>query len=196
MLYQLVKSIIMMLIPVIMQMNLVSFVSTTPENAAIDFMDGLKTGKTEIIAKHIDNEYVNFLVNVEGNSDVAARINEALLKNFSYKIEKIGTKNDVAVARIMVKNSDFSKVDSAYEKKAYKYIVDNLYSDKVADKGALNDKCLELYVNQIEKAADKGAEFETVVYVPMIDNGYYGWNIIVTDELMKNILGNFEIPEE
>lgn len=196
MLYHLVKSIIIVLIPAIMQLNLVNFVSTTPEKAAIDFMDGIRSCSQETIAKHIDNEYVNFLVNTEGDNEVTARMREALLKNFSYKIEKIGTKNDVAVARIMVKNSDFSKVDSKYEKKAYEYIVDNLYNDKIADKDALNDKCLELYVKQIEKAADKGTEFETVVYVPMIDNGYYGWNIIVTDELMQNILGNFEIPLE
>ena len=51
-------------------------------------------------------------------------------------------------------------------------------------------------MKQIEKAADEGSEFETVVYVPMVDNGYYGWNIIVTDELMQDILGNFEIPSE
>ena len=196
MLYQIVKSILSILIPAVMQLNLVSFVSTTPEKAAIDFMDGLKTGNSKVIAKHIDNEYVNFLVNVEGDSEVTARLSEALLKNFSYEIEKIGTKNDVAVARIMVRNSDFSKVESDYEKKAYDYIVDNLYNDKIADKDALSAECLELYVEQLENAADRGAEFETVVYVPMIDNGYYGWNIIVTDELMQNILGNFEIPSE
>ena len=196
MLYHIVKSVLSILIPAILQLNFVNFVSTTPEKAAIDFMDGMRSCSQETIAKHIDNEYVNFLVNTEGNNEVTARMREALLKNFSYEIEKIGTKNDVAVARILVRNSDFSNVESSYEKKAYEYIVDNLYSDKIADKDALNDKCLELYVKQIEKAADEGSEFETVVYVPMVDNGYYGWNIIVTDELMQDILGNFEIPSE
>ncbi|MDD6646245.1 MAG: hypothetical protein PUF60_00315 [Firmicutes bacterium] len=196
MLYHIVRLLAVILIPAVMQMNLVGFVSTSPEKAAEDFMNGLKTGNRKVISRHIDNEYVNFLINAEGGGETAERINEALFRNFTYKIEKIGTKNDVAVARILVENSDFSNVESDYEKKAYKYITDNLYNDKTSDKKTLSGKCLELYINQIEKAADKGADCENVVYVPMIDDGYYGWNIVVTDELMHDIMGNFELPAE
>ena len=28
----------------------------------------------------------------------------------------------------------------------------------------------------------------------MIDDGYYGWNIIMTDDLMKTVLGNLQMP--
>lgn len=194
MLQYLLKTAASILIPAIMQLNLVDMVSTSPANAAADFMDGLKAGDSRVMEKHIDNEYVNFLVNAEGDEEVLNRMKEAVFRNFTYEIEEIGTKNDVAVARIAVKNSDFSKVDSKYEKAAYDYIMDNLYKDKISDKKKLSAKCLDIYVKQLEKAADKGATYETVVYVPMVDNGYYGWNIIVTDELMQDIMGNYIIP--
>lgn len=194
MLQYLLKTAASILIPAIMQLNLVDMVSTSPANAAADFMDGLKAGDSRVMEKHIDNEYVNFLVNAEGDEEVLNRMKEAVFRNFTYEIEEIGTKNDVAVARIAVKNSDFSKVDSKYEKAAYDYIMDNLYKDKISDKKKLSAKCLDIYVKQLEKAADEGATYETVVYVPMVDNGYYGWNIIVTDELMQDIMGNYIIP--
>lgn len=187
------KIIATVLIPAIMQMGLVNMVSVNPQNAVTDFMDGLKTNDQKIMEKHIDNKYINFLVNVEGDDEVVQRMNDALFKNFTYEIEKIGRGKDVAVAKITIKNSDFGKVDSKYRAAAYDYIMDNLYSDKIGDKKALNAKCLEIYVKQIEKAAKKGAKHEEVIYVPMIDNGYYGWNIMVTDELMQSIMGDFEI---
>lgn len=192
----LVKALATILIPAIMQMNLVGMVSTTPQEAVTDFMEGISTGDSTVMAKHMDNKYVNFLVNVEGDDDVVKRMNDALLQNFDYEIENIGAKNDVAVAKIKMENSDFSKVESKYRKEAYDYVIDNLYNDKLSDKKKLNAKCLDIYVKQLEKAAKNKKRHEAVIYVPMVDNGYYGWNIIVTNELMKDILGNFQIPAE
>ena len=53
---------------------------------------------------------------------------------------------------------------------------------------ALNAKCLDLYVQQIE-AASSGETAETVIYLPMVDNGYYGWDVLLSDELMQTMLG-------
>ncbi|MFQ7472862.1 MAG: hypothetical protein ACLRLX_01490, partial [Anaerovoracaceae bacterium] len=74
------------------------------------------------------------------------------------------------------------------------YITDNLYSDDIGDKDALNAECLDIYVQQIEKAANREASLETVVYIPMADDGYYGWNLLLSDEVMKILLGGLEIP--
>ena len=49
-------------------------------------------------------------------------------------------------------------------------------------------------MEEIEKAAQSGTVLETEVYIPMVDDGYYGWNILMTDELMKSVLGNLQIP--
>ena len=73
-------------------------------------------------------------------------------------------------------------------------MTDNLYTDDIADKEKLNAQCLQLYVQQVEKAAESGAVLETIVFVPMVNDGYYGWNIIMTDDLMKNVLGNLQMP--
>lgn len=177
-----------------MQSGVVNLISTTPHDAVSDFMDGLKNRDSSVMEKYMDDSYVNFITNVQGDDAVVERMNEALFRNFSYKIEKIKTKDDVAVAKVSITSGDFSNVLSGYESASYEYITDNLQSDEIADKDYLNAKCLEIYVEQVEAAADSGTVLETVVYIPMIDDGYYGWNIIMTDDLMKTVLGNLQMP--
>ena len=188
------KTVITLLISLLMQSGVVNLISTTPHDAVSDFMDGLKNRDSSVMEKYMDDSYVNFITNVQGDDAVVERMNEALFRNFSYKIEKIKTKDDVAVAKVSITSGDFSNVLSGYESASYEYITDNLQSDEIADKDYLNAKCLEIYVEQVEAAADSGNVLETVVYIPMIDDGYYGWNIIMTDDLMKTVLGNLQMP--
>ena len=188
------KTVITLLISLLMQSGVVNLISTTPHDAVSDFMDGLKNRDSSVMEKYMDDSYVNFITNVQGDEAVIERMNEALFRNFSYKIEKIKTKDDVAVAKVSITSGDFSNVLSGYESASYEYITDNLQSDEIADKDYLNAKCLEIYVQQVEAAADSGTVLETVVYIPMIDDGYYGWNIIMTDDLMKTVLGNLQMP--
>ena len=188
------KTVITLLISLLMQSGVVNLISTTPHDAVSDFMDGLKNRDSSVMEKYMDDSYVNFITNVQGDDAVVERMNEALFRNFSYKIEKIKTKDDVAVAKVSITSGDFSNVLSGYESASYEYITDNLQSDEIADKDYLNAKCLEIYVQQVEAAADSGTVLETVVYIPMIDDGYYGWNIIMTDDLMKTALGNLQMP--
>lgn len=187
------KAIITVIMTICMNTGISSLVSTTPEQAADDFLSQMRAGESAVMEKHMDNQYVNFLCNIEGDKAVVGRMNEALFKNFSYKIEDIGEKNDVAVAKVVIECNDFSQVMAGYDKASYNYIGENLYSDEIADKEKLNAKCLDIYVQQIEAAAG-GASAEKVIYLSMVDNGYYGWNIIVTDDLMKSILGGLEMP--
>ena len=35
---------------------------------------------------------------------------------------------------------------------------------------------------------------ETVIYLPMVDNGYYGWDVLLSDELMQTMLGGLQMP--
>ena len=188
------KTVITLLISLLMQSGVVNLISTTPHDAVSDFLDGLKNRDSSVMEKYMDDSYVNFITNVQGDDAVVERMNEALFRNFSYKIEKIKTKDDVAVAKVSITSGDFSNVLSGYESASYEYITDNLQSDEIADKDYLNAKCLEIYVQQVEAAADSGTVLETVVYIPMIDDGYYGWNIIMTDDLMKTVLGNLQMP--
>lgn len=188
------RMIAALILPIIMQMNAIAMVSATPQEAVTDFMEGLQTRQTRVMNKYMDNAYVNFLNNVQGDEDVVARMNDSLFQNFSYEIEDIAQKNDVAVAKITIKNRDFSSVLDGYNTASYQYVVSNLYTDEIADKEALNAVCLDLYVQQIEKAAELDTVVETVVFVPMVDDGYCGWNIVMTDELMLAVLGNLQPP--
>ena len=161
-----------MIVTVLLQGGVANIVSTTPEDAAKDFLEGLKNNEPQVMEKYMDNSYINFICNVEGDEGVVDRMDDALFQNFSY---------------------DFSQVSAAYDKAAYEFIKSNLYTDEVADKTALNAKCLDLYVQQIE-AASSGETAETVIYLPMVDNGYYGWDVLLSDELMQTMLGGLQMP--
>lgn len=192
--HYILKIIFTMIISAVMQSGVVNMVSTTPDDAVNDFLEGLKSRDSYVMEKYMDNNYINFINNVQGNQETVERMNAAIFKNFSYNVDKIAKKNDVAVARVTVKSGDFSKVLSQYDTISYDYIMKNLYTDDIADKEKLNEECFRIYVEQVERAAESGGVLETVVFIPMIDDGYYGWNIIMTDELMKSVMGNLQIP--
>jgi len=189
-----IKTLAIILIPAIMQVGFISSASVDPEEAADELLKGIQAGDQAVMQKYMDNKYINFLQNVEADEEELAAINEALLGNFQYEIENVGAKNDVAVAKVKVVNNDFSRVDNKYEEEAYEYIMDNLYSDDISDKKKLNGKCLDIYIDELEKAAKKDADEEQTIYIAMTDNGHYGWNVILSEKNMKKILGNYDIP--
>ena len=191
-----IKVIVTVLITAAMNLSMVNLATTTPQEAAADFMDGLKKQKLQEMEKYIDNSYINFLYNSQGDEKMIDRMQTAVFRNFSYEITDMKQKNDVAVVKVTVKNSDLSSVQDDYDEAAYEYIMENLYSEDIEDKEKLADKCLELYVTELEASAEEEADFETTVFVPMTDNGYYGWNIVMSDELIQPILGDLEIPVE
>lgn len=188
------KVIVAVLVAAMMQFGTESLVSTTPREAVTDFMEGLRSRDAYVLEKYMDDSYVNFITNVQGDKEVIERMNEALFSDFGYDVEKIAKRDDMAVAIVTVTSDDFSGVLDAYNKASYDYVVDNLYADEIADKDWLNAQCLELYVQQIEAAAEADNKVEKTVYIPMVDDGYYGWNIVMTDELMISVLGNLQIP--
>ena len=190
-----IKILITIIISALMQSSAVNMVSTTPKEAVTDFLSGLKARESMTMEKYMDNSYVNFLVNVQGDDAVTERMNEALFSGFSYEIGRVVQKNKAAVAEVTVRSIDYSSVLDGYETEAYAYVIDNLYTEEIADKEKLEAKCLEIYVEQIEKAAETGNKIETLIYIPMVDDGYYGWNVIMTDELMRSVLGNLQMPE-
>ncbi len=190
-----IKILITIIISALMQSSAVNMVSTTPKEAVTDFLSGLKARESMTMEKYMDNSYVNFLVNVQGDDAVTERMNEALFSGFSYEIGRVVQKNKAAVAEVTVRSIDYSSVLDGYETEAYAYVMDNLYTEEIADKEKLEAKCLEIYVEQIEKAAETGNKIETLIYIPMVDDGYYGWNVIMTDELMRSVLGNLQMPE-
>lgn len=190
-----VKTIITALIAIFMQTSVINMATTTPAEAADDFLKALKAQDAKVMERYMDNAYINFLCNANDTDAKAVdKIAGAVFENFEYDIEIVKQKNKSAVAKVMIKSNDFSKVMDKYRKESYDYIMENLYEKEIGDKEALNAKCLEMYVAEVEKAAESDKLIEKEVFVPMTDNGYYGWNIIVTDEFMESVLGNLEMP--
>ena len=166
----------------------------TPQEATDAFLQDLSGGDQQTTMEYMDNRYVNFLENVKGTDEEMDRLEEALFRNFSYEIEETAAKNDVAVAKVSIRNCDFSGIMDSYEKESYTYVTENLYSDDVIDKEKLNKKCIDIYLDQIEKTAEGEPSFEAEVFIPMHEDGYGGWRILLSDDIMKAILGELEIP--
>jgi len=165
-----------------------------PQEAADAFFRDLASGNDQVAMAYMDNKYVNFLENVKGTDEEMDNLEEAVFRNFSYEITDSASKNDVAVVKVTVRNCDFSGVMEDYKKESYEYVTGNLYSDDVVSKEKLNKKCIDIYLDQVEKTAGGDANYEAEIFLPMEEDGYGGWRILLSDDIMKEVLGKLEIP--
>ena len=187
-------SIFSIIMALIMQTSTMGTAAVSPEDAATEFMEGLSAGNDQVVVKYMENDYVNLLENT-GNDKTTDRLYKGLFRNFGYEITDSASKNDVAVVKMTVTNSDFSNVEEDFNEAAYQYITGNLYDEDVTNKKKLSKECLDIYLEQIEKTADKGKTKDKTIFLPMKSNGYYGWEVLVDDKIMKRILGGLKIPK-
>ncbi|MBQ6495851.1 MAG: DUF4878 domain-containing protein [Firmicutes bacterium] len=190
-----VRAIISIIVAVMIQGGVSGVVESPPEDAVTEFMTALTSGNEQVLERYVDNEYVNFLLNVEGKEKTVKRMNQALFKNLEYEIDKSAQKGGVAVVKVRVKTNDFRDVLEKYEEASYQYVMDNLYEDKVTDKKKLNAKCLDIYVDQIEKDAEEEVSLKKTLYFPMIDDGYGGWKLLIDNKIMKALMGKLAMPD-
>ena len=167
-----------------------------PWDAADAFFHDLAGGDKQTTMTYMDNRYVNFLENIKGTDEEMDRLEDALFRNFSYELKECATKGEVAVVKVIVRNCDFSGVMDSYKQTSYEYVTDNIYSDDVIDKEKLNKKCLDIYLDEVEKTAGTEPAYEAEIFLPMEQDGYGGWRIVLSDEIMKAILGELEIPTD
>ncbi len=165
-----------------------------PQEAADAFFRDLASGNDQVAMAYMDNRYINFLENVKGTDEEMDRLEDAVFRNFSFEITDSAAKNDVAVVKVTVRNCDFSGVMEDYKKESYEYVTGNLYSDDVVSKEKLNKKCIDIYLDQVEKTAEGDANYEAEIFLPMEEDGYGGWRILLSDDIMKEVLGKLEIP--
>ena len=165
-----------------------------PQEAADAFFRDLASGNDQVAMAYMDNRYINFLENVKGTDEEMDRLEDDVFRNFSFEITDSAAKNDVAVVKVTVRNCDFSGVMEDYKKESYEYVTGNLYSDDVVSKEKLNKKCIDIYLDQVEKTAEGDANYEAEIFLPMEEDGYGGWRILLSDDIMKEVLGKLEIP--
>lgn len=189
------KSITALIVAMSLQLGMLGATEVPAAQVAEECMSGIATQSEQAMTLYGANTYVNFIENLQGDEDTVQRMRDALFQNFSYKIDGLEEREDLAVARVTIEQCDFSGVLKKYEKKSYKYITEHLYDEDTVDKEKLSAKCLDIYVSQIEKVAKAGKTHEEVIYLPLVSNGHNGWNAVLEDETMKTILGDIAIPE-
>ena len=194
--FVLFRTILTIIIAVSLQMAMIDATEVSPTQAATDCMEGIVAMDEETLDRYAGNSYVNFYANLKGKKKTVQRMQDALLENLSYRIEAVEQRDDAAVAKVTITQCDFSGVLKKYEKKSYEYITEHLYDEDITDKKKLNDKCLDIYVSQIEDVAKAGKTEEHTVYLPMYSDGYNGWNVEVDEETMRVVMGDLAIPKQ
>lgn len=193
--FTLFKTILAILISISMQLSVSDAVEVSPQTTADEFLSGITTGDDAVIEQYLDNEYLNFIVNTKGDEDLVKRMNTALFANLSYEIEAVASNEQAAVAKVKITGNDFSNVMKRYKKASYNYTINHLYDEKVTNKKKFRKQCLRIYIEQIEKLSEKEPSLETEIYLPMVDDGYGGWTVLLTDDIMKTLIGDLAIPD-
>ncbi|MCQ4637481.1 DUF5105 domain-containing protein [Anaerovorax odorimutans] len=168
---------------------------TEPEEVTEAFFNGLKTKNEDALILYTANEDINMLLHSSGDKEDLNLIYDSLFKNFTYKIGAVKKNKDetAATVEVEVANSDFSKVLKKYQEKAYSYMEENLYSGKVNKKN-LNAKCLSIFAEQVEKASKSEPGQAQKLTVKLTKNDNYSWDMELTEEMMKTIMGGLIIP--
>ena len=191
---ELFSTIIAFILSASLSLGISTSMEQAPADAVNEFMSGMISGDDAVTEMYLENKYVNFLENVKGDENLVKKMNEAIFKNTSYEIEDLATKGNVAVAKVKVKTNDFSKVMDKYDDASYYYVMNHLYEDKISNKKKLRKECFRIYVEQIVKTSNKKPKQEEEIFIPMSGDGYGGWEILLTDEVMEALMGNLQIP--
>lgn len=172
-----------------------SLTLTEPKEVVNDFFKGLKTKNEDVLILYTENEDINMLLHSKGKQADLNKMYDSIFKNFSYKILSTEKNEEETQATVTaeVSNVDFSKVLKNYQKRAYNYMQDNLYSGNLSKK-KLNAKCLSIFANQTEKAS-KSAKLQTeTITINLTKNDNYSWDMQLTEEMMEIIMGGLIIP--
>lgn len=172
-----------------------SLTLTEPKEIVNDFFDGLKTKNKDTLVLYIENEDINMLLNSKGSEEDLNKIYDSIFRNFSYKVLSTKKNADETKATVTaeVTNVDFSQVLKKYQKKAYNYMQDNLYSGDLSKK-KLNAKCLSIFANQVEKASESTETQTREIAISLTKNDNYSWDMELTEEMMEIIMGGLIIP--
>ena len=189
------RIVAILLILLVTQLCGCGFTITKPEEVASDFFQALKTKDEDVLILYTKNEDINLLLHSRGDAADLKLLYESLFKNFTYKIVSAKENKDQtgAVVKVKVSNSDFSKVLEAYQKDAYRYMQENLYSGK-ADKKKLSGKCMNLFAKQVENASRAKDKKTETIRISLKKNDNYGWDMALTEEVMEKIMGGLVIP--
>lgn len=170
---------------------------TEPEEVVDGFFQALKDKDEDVLILYTENSDMNTLLHCTGDEEQVEAMYAGVMKNLAWNITSVKKSEEetTATVEVEVTNSNFRKVLKKYQKKATDYMTEAIYEDDIT-KDKLNAKCLKIYVNQIEKAVEKTDALVTeTVTINLTKNADYGWDMEMTDELMKACIGGLKFPE-
>lgn len=165
-----------------------------PEEIVQGFFQAMKEKDEDVLILYTENSDMNTLLHCTGEEEQVARMYDATVKNLSWKILSVKKSEDKSTATVEVEisNANMGDVLKAYQKEATEYMREVLYDDGITTE-KLNAKCMEIYVEQIEKAAENADDAVVeVVTINLTKNEDYSWDMEMTDELMKAIIGGLD----
>lgn len=191
-----INTIVSLLVAVFVSGGVSNIAQETPKEAVNEFFSGLTEGNPQTYEMYMDNSYINLIANSGMSDEDASRMHSALFEDFRWEVTDSAERENIAVCKVSLTNNDFSRVLETYEKESHDYVMDNLYEDKVTDKGRLAESCLDIYLKQLEEAAAKDEPGEREVFIPLEADGFSGWRVILDDEIMKAAAGGLLLPAE
>ncbi len=191
-----INTIVSLLVAVFVTGGVSNIAQETPREAVNEFFTGLTEGNSQTYELYMDNSYINLIANSGMSDEDASRLHEALFKGLKWNITDSAERENIAVCKVTLTNSDFSRVLESYEKDSHDYVMDNLYEDKVTDKDQLAAACLDIYLDCLEAAADKDETVESEIFIPLESDGFSGWRVIPDDTIMKAAAGGLVLPAE
>ncbi|MDO4518584.1 MAG: hypothetical protein Q4B78_05185 [Bacillota bacterium] len=90
--------IVSIIISILASLGMSNIAESTAQDAAVQFLDDMSQGKTEIIEEYEDNEYVNYLENILAENESTAGIRDIIYDSLDYEVIESASKNKVAVA--------------------------------------------------------------------------------------------------
>ncbi len=185
--------IVSIIISILASLGMSNIAESTAQDAAVQFLDDMSQGKSEIIEEYEENEYVNYLENILAENESTAGIRDIIYDSLDYEVIETASKNKVAVAKVKIINKDYSKVLEQYEKDSHDFLKKNLYEEDITNKDKLNQRCVEIYAEEVADAANADKNIEREIFIPMEMEGLNSWHIMLNDEVMKALVGNLEV---
>lgn len=168
----------------------------SPEGMVDGFFQSVKNCDKEELAMYMDNNDINTLINNNLDENIAKEIYTDIMDNLSWEITSIEENEDqtAATVTVSVTNADFSGALKAYKKEAVDYMLYNVYNDEVT-KDVMRKECQKIFSQQIKNASEKKDDLVTKeIQVKLTKNESYTWDMEVTKELTKAVIGGLKWP--
>lgn len=176
-----INTIIYFIMSTMLSTGAAAVIEDTPAEVVENYFADLAAGQQQIVREYQE-------------CDELKQIEADVLKGLDYEIEDAMAKGDVAVAKVLVTNKDFSGVGESYKKESYDYVMDHLYDEDITDKQKLSDQCMKIYEKDVAEAAENGEKVSTEIFLPMVKDEEGDLQVVLDPETRSILMGGLTLP--